>query len=120
VEGQKDRHSPDASSDVAMPHNSRIAPGSTLEAFQRLLEEFADALSMKKKSEHSMVHTGVQVGGARSRYLEERKGSGSGVSISKLDLLVKNSRAVEWIPGAAVPGFQYPLQQCWQCILMKG
>lgn len=70
-------------SDVAggkpVPQEPSTSPGAALEAFQRLLEEFADALSTTKRDEQRTlcaVHVGVQASGARSEGLEKRKGSG--------------------------------------------
>lgn len=65
--------------DSAVPEIPSIAPGAALEAFQRLLEEFSDALSTTKRDQQRAarsVHTGAQTGGARTRGLQELKGSG--------------------------------------------
>lgn len=65
--------------DVRSGEFPTVTPGAALESFQRLLEEFADALTTTKRDQQRTavaVHTGVQTIGARGKASMDRQGSG--------------------------------------------
>lgn len=79
ISRQDDGNHSGADEHAAVPMVPAIAPGAALESFQRLLEEFADALNTTKRDEQSSactVHAGVQAGSTGNRASKERQGSG--------------------------------------------